>query len=88
VNRIIRNRVTIGSEERIGVYDALKAVIINAAYEYFEEDIKGTIEEGKLVDLVILDKNPLEVDSMDIKDIQVVETIKEGESLFKNDENE
>jgi len=88
VNRITRNGVTIGPEERIEVYDALKAVTINATYEYFEEDIKGTIEEGKLADLVILDKNPLEVDPMVIKDIQVVETIKEGVTLYKNDESE
>lgn len=84
VNRITRNGESIGPEERIGVYDALKAVTINAAYAYFEEDIKGTIEEGKLADLVILDKNPLEVEPSDIKDIQVMETIKEGITLYKN----
>jgi len=88
VNRITRNGVSIGPEERLGVYEALKAVTINASYEYFEEDIKGTIGQGKLADLVILDKNPLEIDPMNIKDIQVVEMIKEGESLFKNDGNE
>jgi len=87
VNRITRNGVAIGPKERIGVYDALKAVTINAAYEYFEEDLKGTIEKGKLADLVVLDKNPLEVDPMAIKDIQVVETIKEGVTLYRNDGN-
>ncbi|PJH58641.1 amidohydrolase, partial [Salmonella enterica subsp. enterica serovar Typhimurium] len=76
VNRITRNGVAIGPKERIGVYDALKAVTINAAYEYFEEDLKGTIEKGKLADLVVLDKNPLEVDPMAIKDIQVVRILK------------
>jgi hypothetical protein len=83
VNRITRNGVAIGPEERVSVYDALKGVTINAAYAYFEEDIKGTIEEGKLADLVILDENPLEVDPADIKDIQVLETIKEGVTLYK-----
>jgi len=72
VNRITRNGVSIGQEETIGVYDALKAVTINAAYAYFEEDIKGTVEEGKLADLVILDRNPLEVDPYEIKDIKVI----------------
>lgn len=83
VNRITRKGVQIGPEECVSVYDALKAVTINGAYAYFEEDEKGTIEEGKLADFVILDQNPLEVDKMKIKDIQVVETIKEGESVFK-----
>jgi len=83
VNRETRNGVSIGPEQRIGVYDALKAVTINAAYAYFEEDIKGTIEEGKLADLVVLDENPLAVDPYHIKDIQVMETLKEGETLYK-----
>lgn len=83
VNRITRNGVSIGQEETIGVYDALKAVTINAAYAYFEEDIKGTVEEEKLADLVILDRNPLEVDPYEIKDIKVIETIKEGVTLYK-----
>src|SRR5699024_11836687 len=53
VNRITRNGVLIGPKERVSVYEALKAVTINAAYAYFEEDIKGTLEEGKLENLVI-----------------------------------
>ena len=83
VNRITKNGVLLGNDERISPLDALKAVTKNAAYQYFEEDIKGTLKEGKLADLVILDKNILKVDPMKIKDIQVVETIKEGETIFK-----
>lgn len=83
VNRITKNGVLLGDDERISPLDALKAVTKNAAYQYFEEDIKGTLKEGKLADLVILDKNILKVDPMKIKDIQVVETIKEGETIFK-----
>ena len=83
VNRITRNGVHIGPEERVSVYDAMKAVTINAAYAYFEEDRKGSIKEGKLADLVILDDNPLKVDQMDIKNIKVLETIKEGESIYQ-----
>lgn len=85
VNRITRNGVLIGPEERVSVYDALKAVTINAAYAYFEEDIKGTLEKGKLADLVILDENPLKVDPYAIKDIQVLETIKEGVTLYEKE---
>ena len=83
VNRITKKGVLLGEDERVSAMDALKAVTKNAAYQYFEEDIKGTIKEGKLADLVILDKNILKVDTMDIRDIKVVETIKEGNTIYK-----
>lgn len=83
VNRLSRQGNIIGEDQKISVYDALKAVTINAAYQYFEEDSKGSIREGKRADLVILDKNPLEVDPMTIKDIKVLETIKDGKSIYK-----
>ena len=83
VTRTTKNGVSLGEEERIEPLEALKAVTKNAAYQYFEEDTKGTIREGKLADLTILDKNPLKVDYEAIKDIQVIETIKEGETIFK-----
>ncbi len=82
VNRISRNGAVIGENQRISVYEALKAVTINAAYEYFEESSKGSIEAGKRADLVILDKSPLEVDLMDIKNIQVMSTIKDGTVVY------
>ena len=69
--------------KRIPVMEAIKAVTINGAYQYFEEDKKGSIEAGKLADLVILDRNPLTVDPQDIENIKVVETIKEGNTIFK-----
>lgn len=83
VNRITKNGVLLGAEERISPLDALIAVTKNAAYQYFEEDIKGSLKEGKLADLVILDKNILKVDPMEIRNIKVLETIKEGETIFK-----
>jgi predicted amidohydrolase YtcJ len=83
VNRVSRNNEVIGENEKVSPYQALQAITSNAAYQYFEEDTKGTLEKGKLADLVILDRNPLKVDPMKIKDIQVVETIKEGKSIFK-----
>lgn len=83
VNRESVAGTIVGPEQCVGVYDALKGITINAAYAYFEEDSKGSIKEGKRADLVILDKNPLKVDKHDIKDIQVLETFKDGESIFK-----
>ena len=55
---------------------------IHGAYAYHEETRKGTLEAGKLADMVILDRNPLKTDKMQIRDIQVLETIKEGETLY------
>jgi len=72
-------------EQCITVEEALKTYTINAAYAAFEENIKGTIEEGKLADLVILDKNPLEVSKDKIKEIQVVETFIRGKSIYKRE---
>lgn len=83
VNRISREGNSIGKEQKVSVYEALKAVTINGAYEYFEEQSKGSIKEGKRADLVILDQSPLIVDVMKIKDIQVMETIKDGKTIYK-----
>ncbi|MEO8773050.1 MAG: amidohydrolase [Gelidibacter sp.] len=83
VNRVSRSGVIIGEKERAKPYLALQAITSNAAYEFFEEDSKGTLSEGKLADFVILDQNPLRVKPMDIKNIQVMETIKEGKTIYK-----
>lgn len=85
VNRRTQNGVTIGPEQRIDVYNALKGITINAAYAYFEEDSKGSIKVGKRADLVILDRNPLKVDPMEIQDIQVLETIKDGTTIYRKE---
>lgn len=83
INRLSRNGVQLGEDQCIDIYDALKAITKYTAYEYFEEDSKGSIEKGKRSDLVILSDSPLEVDKMDIKNIKVMETIKDGEIIFK-----
>ena len=84
VNRISRSGDIIGPDERITPYEALSSITKWAAYQYFEEDSKGTLTPGKLADLVILDKNPLKVDPLDIINIKVLETIKEGKSVYSN----
>ena len=83
VNRISRGGVVIGPDQRATPMEALKAITINSAYQYSEESSKGSIEPGKLADLVILSGNPLTVPVDAIKDIKVVETIKEGKSIYK-----
>lgn len=82
VNRLTREGKILGEEERVNVCEALKAVTINGAYAYFEEDKKGSIAEGKLADLVILDRNPLKTPVSELKDIKVTETLKEGETVY------
>jgi len=83
VNRISRSGELIGAEERLTPYEALKSITIWGAYQHFEEDRKGSLAAGKLADLVILDQNPMKIDLMKLKDIQVMETIKEGQTIFK-----
>ncbi|MCE2612714.1 amidohydrolase [Flavobacteriaceae bacterium D16] len=82
VERKSRSGKVIGEKERLTAYEALKAITIWSAYQHFEEDKKGTLEKGKLADLVVLDKNPLKVNPADIKDIVVLETIKEGTLVY------
>ena len=83
VNRVTREGKILGEEERVDIFEALKAVTINGAYAYFEEDKKGSITEGKLADLVILDRNPLKTPVSELKDIKVTETLKEGETVYR-----
>ncbi len=83
VERKSRSGQVIGANEKLTPYEALKAITIWSAYQHFEEETKGTLEEGKLADLVILDKNPLKVLEEEIKEIIVLETIKEGVSVYK-----
>jgi len=85
VNRVSRSGEVIGPDERLTPYQALKSITIWGAYQHFEEDRKGTIAEGKLADFVILDQNPLKVDPMVLKDIAILETIKEGETVYRRD---
>ena len=83
VNRVSRNGKVIGAAECISPYQALQAITSTAAYQYFEESSKGSIKVGKRADLVILDKNPLKVDKNAIKEIKVLQTFKDGKSIFK-----
>ncbi len=83
VNRKTRSGRIIGEDQKIGIMEAIKALTIYGAYQYFQEDIKGSITEGKLADLVILDRDPLTIHEDELKDIQILETIKEGKQIFK-----
>ena len=87
VNRQTPSGRVIGPDQRIPPYAALRAVTAMAAWEIKEEKAKGTLEPGKLADLVILEKNPLDVPSDTIGDIAVLETIKEGKTIWRRGED-
>lgn len=82
VNRVTKSGALVGPKERVSPYHALRAVTATAAYQIKEEGTKGTLEVGKLADLVVLEENPLKVDPRKIKDIRIMQTIKEGLAVF------
>ena len=63
--------------------EALRGVTINGAYMQRLEDKIGSLEKGKLADMVILDKDPTKVDPVKLKDIMVKETIVGGNTVYK-----
>ncbi|PKP88191.1 MAG: amidohydrolase [Alphaproteobacteria bacterium HGW-Alphaproteobacteria-17] len=81
--RVSPTGVVSGADERVDAYAALQALTTGPAWQIFEEDRKGRIKIGLLADFVILDKNPLTLPVDAIKDIKVLETIKEGQSVWK-----
>jgi predicted amidohydrolase YtcJ len=83
VTRQSRSGEIIGPDERVDPWQALKALTIEAAWQIREEDSKGTIATGKLADLVILDGDPTTVPADQLLDIAVVETFKEGRSVYR-----
>ncbi len=83
VNRVTRSGKVLGAEHRTTPLVALKAHTLWSAYQYFEEKNKGSIEIGKLADFVVLDRNPLKGDPMEIADIKILETIKEGKTVYR-----
>lgn len=75
VNRISEQGRVLGPEFRIPVMEALRSVTLYAAYQNHQEEIKGTLAPGKTADMVILQDNPLKVDPLVIKDIEISATI-------------
>jgi hypothetical protein len=82
VTRRSRSGDIIGPDHRVPVMTALKAMTIWPAWHHFEDDLKGSLEPGKLADLVVLSDNPLAVAPEDLAAIGVMETIKEGTTVF------
>jgi len=80
--RVSPTGIVSGADERIDAYAALQALTTGPAWQIFEEGRKGRIKPGLLADFIILDKNPLTTPVDDINAIKVLETIKEGRSVW------
>ena len=72
----------LGPEQRIGVMDALRAVTIDAAWQVFQEDNRGSLEPGKYADLVVLSGNPLD-EPMAMRELQVERTVIGGATIYQ-----
>lgn len=83
VNRTTRTGKVLGETQKVSPYIALKTMTDWAAYQYFEEDIKGTLSTGKYGDFVILSANPITTESSKIKDIKVLATYKQGQLVYQ-----
>jgi len=83
VNRLTRSGYVLGPDQRASVMEGLYAITQGAAYQYFEEDEKGSITVGKRADLVILAANPVSVDPLQLENIAIVETFSRGKSVYR-----
>ncbi len=84
VNRETRSGKIIGPQQRITPIEALAAITSDAAFQYFEEDKKGSISVGKQADLVIISEDIRRIDPKRIKDLEIIETFSRGTSVYKN----
>jgi predicted amidohydrolase YtcJ len=83
VNRTSKSGKLLGPDERITPLQALRALTVDSAWQYREEGERGTLEAGKVADLVILSANPLAVPPATLKDVKVVETVKGGRTVYR-----
>ncbi len=72
-------------QERIDLETALRAYTIHNAWAAGEEDVKGSIEAGKLADLVVLDRDPFSVEPGELKDLEVMMTVLGGRVVYERD---
>jgi predicted amidohydrolase YtcJ len=82
VNRTSRSGTVIGPDERVTPCEAMRMITLWAAEQFGEQATKGSIEVGKLADLVALSDNPGTMDPVKINQVQVLWTIKEGKTVW------
>lgn len=71
-------------EQKISVEEAVKSYTVRAAYASFEENIKGSIETGKLADFVILERNIFEIAPAEIRHVKVLRTVVGGNTVYNS----
>jgi len=84
VSRVRKSGKVFRPEERLTLEEAIRAVTVNSAWAFFEDDIKGSIEVGKYADLVVLGRDILTIDPLQIKDIPVLMTMTNGKFVYLN----
>jgi predicted amidohydrolase YtcJ len=83
--RTSRTGVVSGESQREDAWHALQALTTGPAWQVFEENQRGRIKPGLLADFVVLDRNPLTTPVDDIRAIRVLETVKEGKTIWRAD---
>ena len=83
VNRITSSGRILGEDQRISATSALRAHTIDAAWQVFQENERGSIEPGKLADFAILSDDPI-VGTDKLDQIRVIETIRRGKTAWKS----
>ncbi len=83
VNRVSASGAEIGPEEKVSVSDALAATTIDAAWQIHRDHELGSLTAGKLADLVVLDRNPLTVPALALRDIEVEQTYVGGRLYYQ-----
>ncbi|MFP5528039.1 amidohydrolase [Peptococcus simiae] len=86
VTRQTKKGITLGQDEQVSVWEALKALTVNAAFAYFEENEKGSLEVGKKAEFIIVSDNPLQVEKNHLRNITVLACIKQGKCLYSSRE--
>ncbi|MCZ6877348.1 MAG: amidohydrolase [Acidobacteria bacterium] len=84
VNRVRKSGKVFQPEERLTLEEAIRAITITSAWTFFEEDVKGSIEAGKYADLVVLGRDILSIDPLEIKDIPILMTMTDGKFVYVN----
>ncbi len=84
VTRRTSSGLVVGPEEAISPMDAIRVYTWNGAYLGKDEDELGSIEPGKLADLIVLDKDPLTIPPEDLKEIKVLLTIVDGKVVYES----
>jgi predicted amidohydrolase YtcJ len=71
-------------KEKMSLADMIEGFTINGAYANFVEDITGSIEVGKMADMVILDKNLFDIPATEIMNVKVLLTLFEGKEVYRD----